>query len=55
MAPEERLAELVELWALMDSILRGRPDREAELARRDPLPEGWLEIVRRSRRAREAG
>jgi len=45
MSPNERLAELVEIWRLMDSILRGR---------RDPLPESWLAIVERSRRARRA-
>jgi hypothetical protein len=55
MSPDERLAELVQIWKLMDSILAGRPDREAELARRDELPAGWLEVVERGRRAREAG
>jgi hypothetical protein len=54
MTPDERLAELVEIWRLMESILDGRPDREAELARRDELPAGWLEIVERGRRARKA-
>lgn len=55
MTPDERLDELVEIWTLMESILRGRPDRLDELARREPLPEGWTEIVERARRAREAG
>lgn len=53
MSANERLAELVEIWALMESILRGRSDRELELARRDPIPDGWMAII--DRRAREAG
>jgi hypothetical protein len=55
MSADERLAELVEIWDLMESILRGRSDREAELARREPLPQEWLAIVDRERRARETG
>jgi hypothetical protein len=55
LSPDERLAELVEVWELMESILRGRPDREDELARAEPLPEGWLAVLDRSRRGPEAG
>ena len=55
MTPDERLAELLEILILMESILEGRPDREEELTRRDPLPERWLEIVERARRARTPG
>jgi hypothetical protein len=55
MTPEARLDELAEILVLMDSILDGRPDREAELARRDALPDGWLALVNESRRARKAG
>ena len=55
MTPEERLAELVEIWALMESILRERPDRLELLGRRDPLPAGWLAIVEQARSGREAG
>jgi len=36
--PDERLEELVQIIALMETILHNRPDRDAELARREALP-----------------
>jgi len=47
------MRELVEILALMESI--ERPDGEAEGSSREPLPEGWLAIIERSRRGRQAG
>lgn len=55
MTPDERLEELAEILALMESVLRERPDRDEELSRSDPLPAGWLAIVERSRRGRQGG
>lgn len=53
MTPDERLRELVEILALMESI--ERPDREAHDSPREALPEGWLAIIERRRRGRQAG
>jgi len=54
MTPSERLAELDEILVLMESILEGRADRDEELARHSPLPDGWLHIVAKALRGPEA-
>jgi hypothetical protein len=54
MTPSERLAELDEILVLMESILHGREDREEELDRHSPIPEGWLRIVAKARRGPKA-
>ena len=47
-------AELDEILVLMESILEGRADREEELARHSPVPDGWLRIVAKALRGSEA-